>query len=235
MTLMAAVVALALGLASSVRSDMAYALHAMDGGRAKVLATPCTSTQRSCPRTPMSLCAAHRCFRAWSVRGWLFGAEIRRFPLAGQRNVFVQVPADSLRDPRTSANTEFAGRMVTFGELGGRFRVVREFLAQRLAMPVTCRDLPGRGRGSPRQPRLVAVLRRLLPGGGRPQRLALLTLVPPPPPRGPAAASSGEPSLKNALAFTKFSQAPHHASPKNKYSSAPSARNGPNGNFMCPQ
>ena len=47
------------------------------------------------------------------------------------------LPAEALRDPRTAANTEFAGRIVTFGELGGRFRVVREFLAQRLGLPVT--------------------------------------------------------------------------------------------------
>jgi hypothetical protein len=135
MTLMAAVVALALGLASSLRSDMAYALLP---DRAQLLGEAVRLNPAELPSnayvvvrgTPM-LSGMVR-FEA----GW-FGAEYVVFPLAGQRNVFVQVPADSLRDPRTSANTEFAGRIVTFGELGGRFRVVREFLAQRLALPVT--------------------------------------------------------------------------------------------------
>ena len=135
MTLMAAVVALALGLATSVRSDMAYALLP---NRAELLGDAIHLDPAALPSNAYVL-----------VRGTpmlsnmvrfevgLFGAEYVVFPLAGQRNVFVQLPADALRDPRTAANTEFAGRMVTFGELGGRFRVVREFLAQRLALPVT--------------------------------------------------------------------------------------------------
>lgn len=135
MTLMAALVALALGLASSVRSDMAYALLP---DRAQLLGEAVNLNLAELPSnayvtvrgTPM-LSGMVR-FEA----GW-FGAEYVVFPLAGQRNVFVQVPAENLRDPRTSSNTEFAGRIVTFGELGGRFRVVREFLAQRLALPVT--------------------------------------------------------------------------------------------------
>ena len=135
MTLMAAVVALALGLASSVRSDMAYALLP---NRAELLGDAIQLNPATLPSNAFVL-----------VRGTpmlsnmvrfevgLFGAEYVVFPLAGQRNVFVQLPAEALRDPRTAANTEFAGRMVTFGELGGRFRVVREFLAQRLELPVT--------------------------------------------------------------------------------------------------
>jgi hypothetical protein len=135
MTLMAAVVALALGLATSVRSDMAYALLP---NRAELLGDAIHLDPAGLPSNAYVL-----------VRGTpmlsnmvrfevgLFGAEYVVFPLAGQRNVFVQLPADALRDPRTAANTEFAGRIVTFGELGGRFRVVREFLAQRLALPVT--------------------------------------------------------------------------------------------------
>jgi hypothetical protein len=59
------------------------------------------------------------------------------FPLAGQRNVFVQVEAGKLQDPRTAARTEFAGRLVTFSDLGGRFRVVREFLTRAMGMEVS--------------------------------------------------------------------------------------------------
>ena len=139
MTLMAAVVALALGLASSVRSDMAYALHAMDGGRAKVLGDAVHLDPALLPSNAYVVVRGTPMLSGMvRFEAGLFGADdYVVFPLAGQRNVFVQVPADSLRDPRTAASTEFSGRMVTFGELGARFRVVREFLAQRMGMPVT--------------------------------------------------------------------------------------------------
>jgi hypothetical protein len=135
MTLMAAVVALSLGLASSVRYDIAYALLP---DRAQLLgdvvalnpATIRSNAYVMVHGTPM-LSGMVR------FEVGLFGADYAVFPLAGQRNVFVQVPAETLRDPRSAANTEFAGRIVTFGELGGRFRVIREFLAQRMALPVT--------------------------------------------------------------------------------------------------
>jgi hypothetical protein len=135
MILMAAVVALALGLVSSVRSDIAYALRP---DRAELLGEavrlePAALTSNAyvvVQGTPM-LSGMVR------FQAGLLGGDYVVFPLAGQRNVFVQVPAETLRDPRTAANTEFAGRMITFGELGGRFRVVREFLAKRMGMPVT--------------------------------------------------------------------------------------------------
>lgn len=135
MTLMAAVVALALGLATSVRSDIAYA---MLPNRAELLGDAVRLDPAVLPSnayvvvrgTPMLSNMVR-------FESGLFGSEYVVFPLAGQRNVFVQVPAASLHDPRTAAGTEFAGRMVTFGELGGRFRVVREFLAKRLNLPVT--------------------------------------------------------------------------------------------------
>jgi hypothetical protein len=135
MTLMAAVVALALGLATSVRSDMAYALLP---GRAELLGDAIRLNPATLPSnayvvvrgTPMLSNMVR-------FEAGMFDAEYVVFPLAGQRNVFVQVPAESLRDPRSASSTEFAGRMVTFGELGGRFRVIREFLAKRLGLPVT--------------------------------------------------------------------------------------------------
>jgi hypothetical protein len=135
MTLMAAVVALALGLATSVRSDIAYALLP---NRAELLGDAIRLDPATLPSnayvvvrgTPMLSNMVR-------FEAGVFDAEYVVFPLAGQRNVFVQVPADNLRDPRAASSTEFAGRMVTFGELGGRFRVVREYLAKRLGLPVT--------------------------------------------------------------------------------------------------
>lgn len=136
MTLMAAVVALALGLASSVRSDMAYALHT---GRAQMLGDAVRLDPALLPSNAYVVVRGTPMLSGMvRFEAGLFGADdYVVFPLAGQRNVFVQVPAESLRDPRTAASTEFSGRMVTFGELGARFRVVREFLAQRMGMPVT--------------------------------------------------------------------------------------------------
>lgn len=135
MVLMAAVVGLALGLLSSVRSDLDYALqpsHAVALGDAVQL-NPATLPENAYVRvrgTPM-LSGMVR------FETGLWGSRQVVFPLAGQRNVFVQVSAESLEDPRTASRTEFAGRMITFGELGGRFRVVREYLAQRMNLPVT--------------------------------------------------------------------------------------------------
>jgi hypothetical protein len=135
MVLMAAVVGLALGLLSSVRADLAYALRpgqALSLGDATLL-DPAQLPSNAYVRvrgTPM-LSGMVR------FETGLWGSRQVVFPLAGQRNVFVQVAASSLDDPRTAARTEFAGRMITFGELGSRFRVVREYLAKRMGLPVT--------------------------------------------------------------------------------------------------
>jgi hypothetical protein len=135
MVLMAAVVALALSLMSSLRSDMAYALRP---NRAELLGDAVRLPNAGLPSNAYVIVRGTPML-AGMVRfdAGLFGSEYVVFPLAGQRNVFVQVPAESLRDPRSAASTEFAGRMITFSELGGRFRVVREFLARRMGMPVT--------------------------------------------------------------------------------------------------
>jgi hypothetical protein len=135
MVLMAAVVALALGLVSSVRSDIAYALRP---DRAELLGDALRLEPASLPSNAYVVVRGTPMLSGMvRFEAGLLGGEYVVFPLAGQRNVFVQVPAETLRDPRTAASTEFAGRMITFGELGGRFRVVREFLARRMGMPVT--------------------------------------------------------------------------------------------------
>jgi len=139
MVLMAAVVALALGLLTSVRSDLAYALkpeQALALGDA-VRLEPAQLPSNAYVRvrgTPM-LSGMVR------FETGLWGSRQVVFPLAGQRNVFVQVSAASLEDPRTAARTEFAGRMITVAELGGRFRVVREFLELHMGLPVSAQTL----------------------------------------------------------------------------------------------
>jgi hypothetical protein len=65
------------------------------------------------------------------------GRAFAIFPLAGQRQIFVQLPLAALDDPGRIARGEFAGRLMTFEQLGARMRTVREYLADTLGMPVT--------------------------------------------------------------------------------------------------
>ncbi|MFI5307950.1 MAG: hypothetical protein ACHQ53_11380 [Polyangiales bacterium] len=67
----------------------------------------------------------------------LSGQVYAVFPLAGQRQIFVQIPIEALRDPMRTAQGEFSGRLMSFGQLGGRLRAVREYLATELSLPVT--------------------------------------------------------------------------------------------------
>jgi hypothetical protein len=135
MTMMAGVVALALGLITNLRSDISYALLP---DRAELLGEAIHLNPADLPSNAYVLVRGSPMLSNMvRFEAGLFGAaEYVVFPLAGQRNVFVQVSAESLRDPRSASSTEFAGRMVTFGELGGRFRVVRHFLAERMGLPV---------------------------------------------------------------------------------------------------
>jgi hypothetical protein len=55
------------------------------------------------------------------------------FPLAGQRTVYVQVPDDEAAIGRN----EFSGRLVTFGQLGGRIATVRGYLKDEMRLPVS--------------------------------------------------------------------------------------------------
>jgi hypothetical protein len=66
----------------------------------------------------------------------LSGEAFAVFPLAGQRQIFVQVPLAALQDPARTQG-EFRGRMLTFGQLGGRLRPVRKYLARSMNLPVT--------------------------------------------------------------------------------------------------
>lgn len=67
----------------------------------------------------------------------LFGDSYAIFPLAGQHQIYVQVPLSALQDPARAAQGEFSGRLLTFGQLGGRLRAAREYLQDEMGMPVT--------------------------------------------------------------------------------------------------
>jgi hypothetical protein len=129
--LMATVVVASLALATSLRHDLGYFFS-----RAEVVdlgpvgsVEPATLRPNSYVRiqgTPMA---------AGSVRyrRIVTGETYVVSALAGQRTVFVHMPASLER----SGRTELAGRLVTFGQLGGRLRAVQELLASELDMPVT--------------------------------------------------------------------------------------------------
>lgn len=59
------------------------------------------------------------------------------FPLAGQRQIYVQVELGALQDPARIAQGTFTGRLLTFGQLGSRLRPLRAFLARQHGLPVT--------------------------------------------------------------------------------------------------
>lgn len=67
----------------------------------------------------------------------LLGTSYNVYPLAGQQNIFVQVESNGARADRQSSRDEFTGRLVTFGQLGGRFSAVRGYLERTMGMPVS--------------------------------------------------------------------------------------------------
>ena len=91
----------------------------------------------------------------------LDGETFAIFPLAGQRNVFVQMSVGAPEDVRRSSRREFAGRLVTFGELGGRLGSVREYLRNIMHLPVTGETfvlMADEAPGTPGAPHFVALL-----------------------------------------------------------------------------
>ncbi|MDH5492501.1 MAG: hypothetical protein OEY14_11175, partial [Myxococcales bacterium] len=134
LTVMALVVTAALALVATLRADVSYFFAptvATDIGTAVTL-RPSELSGNTFVRiegTPMA---------SGTVRysRLLGGTEYAVFPLAGQRDLFVQVALDR-GDPRTDSRREFSGRLVTFGELGGRFGAVRRHLEGQMGMPVS--------------------------------------------------------------------------------------------------
>lgn len=132
--LMFATVAAALALLGSLRADIGYFFAddmAVDLGEATAVDVA-SLTANSFVRvrgTPMASGTVHY--------QRVIGADTYAiFPLAGQRAIFVSVPSESLQDEARVARREWSGRLVTFGQLGGRLSQVRRYLRQ-VGMPVT--------------------------------------------------------------------------------------------------
>ena len=131
LTLMALVVVASIALATSLRFDLAYFFaptQAVDLGEATRIdpATLHTNAFVRVAGTPMASTTVR-------YQRIVTGESYVVFPLAGQRTVFVHMPESMAR----SGRTEYAGRLVTFGQLGGRMRVVQDYLSERMGTPAS--------------------------------------------------------------------------------------------------
>lgn len=130
LVMMALVAVAAMALAFAVRHDVAYffaSSEVTDLGDVREL-DPAALEGNTTVRvegTPMLS-------RAVRYRKVLTGEEFVVFPLAGQRTVYVQVEDNA----RSVGRGEFAGRLATFNQLGGRFNTVEQELSN-LHLPVS--------------------------------------------------------------------------------------------------
>jgi hypothetical protein len=135
MASMVAVVVAALGLLVHLRADVAYSFadeRVSDLG--EVAAVDLSELE---PNRYVRVRGTPMLSRMVRFERAISGQRYAVFPLAGQRQIFVQVPLEALTDPTRGAQGEFSGRLLTFGQLGGRFRAVREYLRRDLNLPVT--------------------------------------------------------------------------------------------------
>ncbi len=131
LALMALVVVGAAALALSLRHDLAYFLSSSE----TVELGPAIGVDPSglTTNTHVSVTGHPMVSRAVRYRRILSGGAYVVFPLAGQRTIYVQVEDG----PNALARTEFSGRLVTFGELGGRVSTLEEYLAGPMELPVS--------------------------------------------------------------------------------------------------
>lgn len=131
LVLMAIVVVASIALATSLRFDLAYffasgrAANLGDVGQVDPGALEPNSFVRVAG-TPTAAATVR-------YRRIVTGETYVVFPLAGQRTVYVHMPESLAR----SGRTEFAGRLVTFGQLGGRMRGVQQYLAGAMDLPAS--------------------------------------------------------------------------------------------------
>ena len=131
MAVMALAVLVAIGMTSALRHDVSYffssAAVTQVGDAAHLApATLSSNTFVQVDGTPMAS-------QVVRYRRLLSGETFVVFPLAGQRTVFVHMPESEMSEPRAS----YSGRLVTFGEMGGRLDGVRTFFSGELGAPVT--------------------------------------------------------------------------------------------------
>lgn len=131
---MALTASCALMLAFVLRLDVAY-LFAPEAPRAlgNVLAVSADSLPVN---AHVRLEGAPMVATSVRYRRALGGGEYVAFALAGQRDVWVQVPVASGEGDRIFARSSFQGRLVRMRDLGGRFDSVQRYLAGVMRQPV---------------------------------------------------------------------------------------------------
>lgn len=128
--LMAVAVFVALTLSWMVRHDVAYFLSnaaALEVGDATSVSPGTLESNRY-----VHLSGNPMASQVVRYRRLLSGETFVVFPLAGQRNVFVQMSETAFATPRA----EFAGRLVSFGDMGSRLDGVRGYFERELHTPV---------------------------------------------------------------------------------------------------
>jgi len=135
MASMVAVIVAAAGLLVHLRADVAYSFaDARVSDLGEVTAVDLAELE---PNRYVRVRGTPMLSRMVRFERAISGQRYAVFPLAGQRQIFVQVSLEALVDPSRASQGEFSGRLLTFGQLGGRFQVVREYLRRDLNLPVT--------------------------------------------------------------------------------------------------
>ncbi|MCB9661504.1 MAG: hypothetical protein H6726_27905 [Sandaracinaceae bacterium] len=139
LSMMAVVVAAAVSLALSLRADLAYFF----GQNEVTLLGSATALDPAqlVPNTYVQVEGSPMLSTAVRYRRVLGSDHYTLYPLAGQRNVYVQVAYEDADQERLATRREFTGRLVTFGQLGGRFTSVRHYLETRMDQPVSADSL----------------------------------------------------------------------------------------------
>lgn len=135
LALMMATIVASLGLLGTLRGELRYFFstsRAADLGEATTV-----DASALVPDTFVRVSGTPMASRTVHFQRMLGGETYAIFPLAGQRTIFVQVPADDLDAERRNARREWSGRLVSFGELGSRMGSVRGYLRDTLDLPVT--------------------------------------------------------------------------------------------------
>ncbi|MFW5920668.1 MAG: hypothetical protein ACOCUS_02420 [Polyangiales bacterium] len=135
LTLMALVVVASVALLLSLRADIGY-FFASDDATSFGEATEVEAATLE-PNTFVRVQGTPMAAGTVRYRTFLGTQKYAVFPLAGQRTVFVQVPIEDLERSRDLARREFSGRLVTFGQLGGRMGTVRGYLEEQMGLDLS--------------------------------------------------------------------------------------------------
>ncbi|MDB4985366.1 MAG: hypothetical protein JWN04_544 [Myxococcaceae bacterium] len=131
LTIMAAAVVCAMALLVSLRGDMAYSFsrtQPLDLAQVREI-EPSKLVANSYVRITGLPTVGHS---IGFTRG--FGTRYRVFPLAGQRTIYVQVQDTG---GESFVRSEYAGRLVTFDGMGGRYAELARVMSRDAGLPVT--------------------------------------------------------------------------------------------------